>query len=227
VCSDGVLYEDSSIQIGFQSHFYKNQGRIVLYYGNFSAGPISNLSTHIVISNALAVNHQRPPAVVDSKKQEQQIIELTCLSEFIEPPLLKLDYTISGKAFSNQVKLPISVIKYQQPYRVTEQEFLKLWADMGNEKQIVVDTGAPANVSYCIQLFTEGFHLAVIPGTSWSVNNVVGCALFFSHTNHLPVLVRMEISPTTTLYRITVRTPSPTLSTAVLGVLSLILGKGD
>jgi len=225
VSSDGVIYEDNFIQIGHQSHFYKHQGRFVLYYGNFTTGPLQNLQTSIALTKELSANQQRPPAVVEPRKQEQQLIDITCLSEFVDPPLVKIDYTVGGRGFSQTIKLPVSVVKFVQPYRVTEQEFLKLWGETPNEKQQIVDTAAPSNVAYCIQIFTEGFHLAVIPGTSWSVNNVVGCGLFYSQSSNLPVLVRMEISPTTSLYRITVRTPSPTLSHGLLSTLALILGK--
>jgi len=233
VSPDGVLYEDNIIQVGVQSHFFKHQGRLVLSYGNFTGGPITNITTQLLstsaaTSNPLHLAQQRPPVSIDSKKQAQQLIDVTCLSEFVDPPALKLDYSVGGKPFSQIIKLPVVVLRFLQPHRITEQEFLKMWPEppnAQNEKQQVVDTGAPGNLSYAMQMFSEGFHMCVIPGTSWNQNNVVGCALFHCAAGCLPCLVRMEISPTTTLYRITVRSPSQALSVALLSLLAIIFGK--
>jgi len=94
-----------------------------------------------------------------------------------------------------------------------------------NEKQQIVDTGAPGNLPYAMAMFTDGFHMCVIPGTSWNANNCVGAGLFHCVAGCLPVLARMEISDSTSLYRITVRSPSPTLSAAVLALSATIFGK--
>jgi len=203
-----------------------------LSYGNFGSAPITNITTQLLststTSNPLQLAQQRPPSSIDSKKQSQQLIDVTCLSEFVDPPSLKIDFTIGGKQSSQILKLPVTVLRFLQPHRVTEQEFLKMWTEAPNaqnEKQQVVDTGAPGNLSYAMQLFSEGFHLCVIPGTSWNQNNVVGCGLFQCSQGCLPALVRMEISPTTTLYRITIRTPSQSLSVGLLSLIATIFGK--
>jgi len=225
VSPDGILHEDSAIQIGIQSHFFKHQGRLVLFYGNFTSSPITNLSVQIAPHTSIGVSLQKTPAGINPNKQEQQLVDVSCFSEFIEPPIMTVSYSVGGKPFSQTLKLPLVVVKFVQPHRVSEQEFLKLWPEMTTEQQQVIDTGAPANVQYAIQVFTEGFHLSVVPGTSWSVHNVVGAGIFYSASQALPVLIRMEVSPTTTLYRITVKTPSATLTTSVLAVLALIFGR--
>jgi len=224
ISPDGVIFQDTSLQVGVQSHFFKHQGRLVLYYGNFTTGPISDFSTQISPTPALQINLQNPPLMIEPKKQEMQVIDMTCLSEFIDPPVLNLSYSVNGRRFSQAIKLPVVSVKFIQPNRASESEFLKMWPELKAEVQQVVDTNAPANVPYCIQLFTEGFHLGVIPGTSWSQNNVVGSGNLFTATKHLPCLVRMEISPTTTLYRITVRSDTPTLSMSLLNTFVATLG---
>eukprot|EP01101_Sappina_pedata_P001386 TRINITY_DN11474_c0_g1_i1.p1 TRINITY_DN11474_c0_g1~~TRINITY_DN11474_c0_g1_i1.p1 ORF type:complete len:261 (+),score=82.88 TRINITY_DN11474_c0_g1_i1:32-784(+) len=232
VSPDGILYQDDNIQIGFQTHFFKHQGRVVLSIGNYTDQPMNNINTLLMSKNVnpnpLHLAQQRPPAAIEPKKQIQHVVEVNCLSDFVDPPAIKIDYSLAGKPFTHIVKIPVSVLRFIQPNRITEQEFLKMWVEQPNpqnERVQVVDTGAPGNLAYAMQMFSEGFHLCVIPGKSWNQNNVVGSGLFHSNDGIIPVLVRMEISATTPLYRITVRSPTPILSTALLGIASTIFGR--
>jgi len=227
VSPDGILYEDTFIQIGFESHFHKQSGRLVLYYGNLTIQPISNINTTIFPMNSIATNIQIPPQVIEPRRQAQQIIDFTCLSDFIDFPTLQINYVAAGRPFNHSIRLPIVATKFVQPLHLTAPQFLKSWAETTSEKQQVVDTGAPPSVPYVVQLLAEGFHLSVIPneGSSWNVNNVVAAGLFTCATKQFPVLLRMEVSPTTFLYRLTIRTPSPILTASIMAILSVILGK--
>jgi len=227
VSPDGVLYEDNFLQIGFESHFHKQSGRLTLYYGNFSGQPITNITTNINTFNSLQLSASLPPSTIEPKKQEQQTIDVVCHGEIPDSPTMQFNYLIGGRPFTQQLRLPMVVNKFIQPVRLTDKEFLQNWAQLSAEKQQVVDTGSPASVPYVVQLFTEGFHLSVIPneGTSWSNNNIVGAGLFTCSTGNHLCLVRVEVSATTFLYRTTIRSPSPILTSSLITLMSIILGK--
>jgi len=131
---------------------------------------------------------------------------------------------------------------HHQPLPINEQEFLKMWTESSVEKQYVVDTKAPCNIPYAAQVpfsscwlpeaktycrdyqvLVEGFRLAITPG-SWAQTNVVAAGTFFSSAGPQNVLLRLEVSTTTPLYRITVRSNSQALTASFSNLLQIHFG---
>jgi len=222
VSNDGVLFEDDLIQVGYQIGTQRELGRLILYYGNFTNDKM-NLTTALSAENMTVQPVGPLPSVLDSKKQVQQQLNITNNGEFYEPPLIKVNYSAAGKNLQKVLKLPLSVNKFIAPLQLNEPEFLKMWTESSVEKQYVVDTKAPCNIAYAAQVLVEGFRLAIIQG-SWVQTNLVGAGTFFSSAGPQNVLLRMEISTTTPLYRITVRSNSVPLSSSFSNLLQIHFG---
>lgn len=222
VSNEGVLFEDDVIQIGYQVGSQRELGRLVLFYGNFTNEKM-NLTTALS-AEGMTVQPVGPlPSLLEPKKQVQQQLNITNNGEFVEPPLIKVNYGVAGKNFQKVLKLPLSVNKFISPLQINEQEFLKMWTESPAEKQYVVDTKAPCNIPYAAQVLVEGFRLAITPG-SWAQTNVVAAGTFFSSAGPVNVLLRLEVSTTTPLYRITVRSTSAAITNSLSNLLQVHFG---
>jgi len=223
VSNDSIVYEDDLLQIGYRLGTQGEAGRIVLYYGNLTNEKL-NLTTALA-ADQMSVQPIGPlPAILEPKKQVQQQLNVTNVNDYLEPPLLRVTYGTANKNCQKVLKLPLTVNKFTQPAAISEAEFLKNWGEFANEKQYVVDTKAPANQSYVAQVLQEGFHLAYIQGSWNPQTNIVAAGEFVSQTRKHRILLRMELSATTPLYRITVRSSSPAIATAFANLLQIHFG---
>jgi len=223
VSNEGVLFEDELIQVGYQLGTQRELGRLILFYGNFSNDKL-NLTTALSSEQIAVVPVGPLPSSLDGKRQAQQQLNISTQTEFIEPPLLKVNYGVGNRNFQKVLKLPLTINKFFSPLNLSEQDFLNLFRDSPAEKQVVVDTKAPANAQYVNQVLQEGFRMAIISG-SWANTNVVAAATFHvANAAPVHVLVRMELSLTTPLYRITIRSASPNIATALISLLQVHFG---
>eukprot|EP01100_Stratorugosa_tubuloviscum_P006724 TRINITY_DN285_c4_g1_i1.p1 TRINITY_DN285_c4_g1~~TRINITY_DN285_c4_g1_i1.p1 ORF type:complete len:504 (-),score=240.12 TRINITY_DN285_c4_g1_i1:82-1593(-) len=226
ISNNGVLYEDPGIQIGFQTFFQRELGRLVIYYGNFLEEPFTNISCSIAPHEGLSFQMQSPPQTIAPKQQEQQLINVSCLSQYDEPPILTIAFSFGTRNYVKNIKLPLVTTKFVTPLPVTENDFLRTWNDFNGdplEKQVVVNTKSQANIPYTVGAITEGFNFAAIPG-SWAANHVVAAGSFCASNKQIPVLVRLELSVTTPLCRITVKSSNGVVTQSILNLLATFLG---
>lgn len=69
----GILYEDTALQVGLQSRYSRSTGELLLFLGNKQAGqPLSGVSLVVAApSPAVQVLVGQPPAQLSPKQQVQ------------------------------------------------------------------------------------------------------------------------------------------------------------
>lgn len=93
MASEGVLYQDEYIQIGFKSEYSKGMGRMMLYYGNVSSQPLTGFTPSIPSVSYLNINAVAVANVLNPQSQVQQLVTMTCISnEATEQPSLHLSF---------------------------------------------------------------------------------------------------------------------------------------
>ncbi|RXM34515.1 AP-2 complex subunit alpha-2 [Acipenser ruthenus] len=111
VCkNNGVLFENQLMQIGLKSEFRQNLGEY-------------NSRTK-----------QVDPAV-DGGAQVQQILNIECVSDFMEAPILNIQFRYGGALQNMSVKLPVTLNKFFQPTEMTSQDFFQRWKQLSIEQQ--------------------------------------------------------------------------------------------
>ncbi|KAG9342938.1 hypothetical protein JZ751_015154 [Albula glossodonta] len=96
VCkNNGVLFENQLLQIGIKSEYRQNLGRMYLFYGNKTSVQFLNVQTKPV------------EPLVEGGAQVQQVINIECLTDFSEAPLLNIKFRYGGALQNITLKLPL------------------------------------------------------------------------------------------------------------------------
>jgi len=220
--SEGVLYEDGTLQIGMKTEYQREMGRVMFYYGNSSMGPLINFSTAILPTPYLQVQAQPVVSSIGPKAQVQQLVTLVCTGDIPEPPVLQISF-VSSRPVNISLRLPIIVSKFTEPLKLAAPDFFGQWKNFGSkpqEAQEVFRIQRPIDLNWISKVVGEGCHFAVLKGVDPSINNLVAAGTYHTASGTSTALVRIETNPQANMTRLTVRSPNNTLSVAVKGILT-------
>eukprot|EP00069_Balaena_mysticetus_P005815 bmy_04998T0 len=74
---------------------------------------------------------------VDGGAQVQQAVNIECVSDFTEAPVLNIQFRYGGTFQNVSVKLPITLNKFFQPTEMASQDFFQRWKQLSNPQQEV------------------------------------------------------------------------------------------
>ncbi|XP_021119681.1 AP-2 complex subunit alpha-2 isoform X2 [Heterocephalus glaber] len=142
VCkNNGVLFENQLLQIGLKSEFRQNLGRMFIFYGNKTSTQFLNFTPTLICADDLQanLNLQTKPVdpTVDGGAQVQQVVNIECVSDFTEAPVLNIQFRYGGTFQNVSVKLPITLNKFFQPTEMASQDFFQRWKQLSNPQQEV------------------------------------------------------------------------------------------
>jgi AP-2 complex subunit alpha len=222
VHSEGLLYEDAHMQIGLKSEFQRGMGRVMLYYGNTSKAPITQFATIVSPVNYLAVQVQELPSQIAPLTQEQQLINVSCISEFQDALSMQVSFLASGKSENLSLRLPIVLTKFVEPTPLNSSDFFMIWKSMQGapcEHQSIFKAAQPIDLSAISNLLFTGFRLAVLTGVDPNTNNLVASGTLFTTTKQVPVLLRLETNAEANMIRLSVRTSNGQVTASVKNLI--------
>ncbi|XP_066564810.1 AP-2 complex subunit alpha-2 isoform X2 [Amia ocellicauda] len=140
VCkNNGVLFENQLLQIGIKSEYRQNLGRMYLFYGNKTSVQFMGFSTVVSCPGELhtQLNVQTKPVEpqVEGGAQVQQVLNIECLSDFTDAPLLNIRLRYGGALQNLTLKLPITINKFFQPTEMSSQDFFQRWKQLSLPQQ--------------------------------------------------------------------------------------------
>eukprot|EP00824_Muranothrix_gubernata_P005104 TRINITY_DN16628_c0_g1_i1.p1 TRINITY_DN16628_c0_g1~~TRINITY_DN16628_c0_g1_i1.p1 ORF type:complete len:997 (-),score=234.02 TRINITY_DN16628_c0_g1_i1:53-3019(-) len=228
--NEGILYEDSNIQVGVKSEYHGSEGRMVLYYGNKAAAPMTTFRAHVPPTPALQIKMLALPPMVGPQQQVQQLLSVNCMQPFLEPPSLQLVYSYGEGRVNLALKLPIILSKFMEPleHYIPAAEFFRRWraipAPGPLENQAVFQAGEPIEIPKVTRLLQLGIRLAVLHQIDPNASNIVAVGTFFSAMGEAVVLLRLETNSQAGMYRMTVRAGNAQVTSAVASILKHELG---
>ncbi|XP_013929406.1 PREDICTED: AP-2 complex subunit alpha-1-like [Thamnophis sirtalis] len=97
VCkNNGVLFENQLLQIGVKSEFQQNLGRMYLFYGNKTSVQFQSFSPTVSypgdLQSQLKIQTKAVEPLVEGGAQVQQVLNIECLSDFTESPLINIKF---------------------------------------------------------------------------------------------------------------------------------------
>ncbi|XP_010792252.1 AP-2 complex subunit alpha-2 isoform X2 [Notothenia coriiceps] len=142
VCkNNGVIFENQLLQIGLKSEYRQNLGRIYVFYGNKTSSQFLSFSSSVTSSDTLKTQlnvHTMPvDPTVEGGAQLQQILNIECLSDFSDTPVLNVQFRYGGTLQNIAVKLPVMLNKFFQPTEMTSEDFFQRWKQLGVPQQEV------------------------------------------------------------------------------------------
>ncbi|XP_042299756.1 AP-2 complex subunit alpha-2 isoform X4 [Sceloporus undulatus] len=224
--NNGVLFENQLLQIGLKSEFRQNLGRMFIFYGNKTSTQFINFTSTLVCSDDLqsSLNLQTKPVdpTVEGGAQVQQIVNIECISDFMEAPVLNIQFRYGGTLQNISVKLPITLNKFFQPTEMASQDFFQRWKQLSSPQQEVQNI-FKANHPMDTEITKAkiiGFGTALLEDVDPNPVNFVGAGIIHTKSIQIGCLMRLEPNLQAQMYRLTLRTSKETVSRRLCELLS-------
>uniref|UniRef100_A0A8D3AVX2 AP-2 complex subunit alpha n=1 Tax=Scophthalmus maximus TaxID=52904 RepID=A0A8D3AVX2_SCOMX len=139
VCkNNGVLFENQLLQIGIKSEYRQNLGRMYLFYGNKTSVQFASFTTTVsypgeLQSHILSTKPVEP--LVEGGAQIQQVLNIECLTDFSDAPLLNIKFRYGGALQNLTLKLPVTINKFFQPTEMASHDFFQRWKQLSQPQQ--------------------------------------------------------------------------------------------
>lgn len=132
---EGILYQDSQIQIGLRSEYRGAIGCVILYFTNRSSVAIGSFtvtldnrsSEHLKAESKNLADSTIPP-----EGQAQQTIMFEARSVFRDPPTVRVSY-LAGALQALTLQLPVVMHKFMEAASLSAEDFFKRWRQIGGE----------------------------------------------------------------------------------------------
>ncbi|ADV23640.1 AP-2 complex subunit alpha [Cryptococcus gattii E566] len=231
--NEGVLYEDTFIQIGVKAEYHGHLGRIALFFGNKADQPFTSFSALIDNPSPSAINihfHDAPVGEISAKAQIQEMIHVECREVFFHEggtPLLRLSFLVGEERKILVLKLPVFLSKFAEGVHLESGPFFERWKIIGGpprEAQLIFPIKLTANGTVDIgrnQRIITGNKLSVLPDIDHKPENIVFAGvLHMSSAGKVGILGRMEPNKDAKLCRLTVRSTNEHVSAEILSLTS-------
>ncbi|XP_049321420.1 AP-2 complex subunit alpha-2 isoform X2 [Astyanax mexicanus] len=227
VCkNNGVLFESQLLQIGLKSEFRQNLGRMYIFYGNKTSTQFLNFSSSVVcpepLSSQLNIHMKAADPVLDGGAQLQQILNIECISDFVEAPVLNIQFRYGGSTQNISVRLPVTLNKFFQPTEMTSQDFFQRWKQLSAPQQEVqkIFKAKHSMDTEITKAKIIGFGTALLDGVDPNPSNFVGAGVIHTKTIQVGCLLRLEPNTQAQMYRLTLRTSRESVTQRLSNLLS-------
>ena len=184
---EGILYEDSQIQIGLRSEYRGSMGCLIIYFTNRSSIAIGSFTTTLdnQSSDALKIDTKSlPDSTIQPEAQAQQTIMFNALAPFSLPPTIRVSY-LAGALQALTLQLPVTSHRFMDPADLSADDFFKRWRQIG---------GPPRETQRVVGLSTKGASIdraftnrmvgklrwGVLKGVDPNERNVVGAGVLYT-----------------------------------------------
>lgn len=194
---EGILYEDSQIQVGVRSEYRGELGCIIMYFTNKSSFAINSFTTTLNNPSAEHIKidvKSLPETTVQPSTQTQAMIMLEARSVFTLAPTIRISW-LAGALQALTLQLPLAIHKYLEPAQLSADDFFKRWKQIGGpgprEAQRIFSGKDVAPVP--TRRILEGFKWGVLDEVDPNKKNFVAASvLHTSQAGKIGCLVRLE-----------------------------------
>jgi len=196
---EGVLYEDSQIQIGLRSEYRGHVGVVKMYFTNkapFSIGSFTTTLDNKSAPNLKIDTKSLPEATIEGGSQTQQTMFCTAYGPFSEPPTMRISY-LAGALQAYTLRLPVLLHRYMDPSELSAEDFFKRWRQIGAGAMEAQSTFGLTNKNASL---SDQYTKETVLGLRWKIlnnvdpneKNLVGCAVFQTEKGKTGCLLRLE-----------------------------------
>nr|XP_057934798.1 AP-2 complex subunit alpha-2-like isoform X2 [Doryrhamphus excisus] len=227
VCkNNGVLFENQLLQIGLKCEYRQNLGRMYVFFGNKTSSQFLSFSSTVrsedTLNTQLNVHAKMVDPVIEGGAQVQQILNIECVSDFSDAPVLDIQFRYGGALQNISIKLPVMLNKFFQPTEMTSDDFFQRWKQLGlpqQEVQKIFKAKHPMDIEVT-KAKILGFGVALLEGVDPNPANFVGAGVVHSKSSQVGCLLRLEPNKQAQMYRLTLRTSRDSVSQRLCDLLS-------
>ena len=197
---EGILYQDSQIQVGLRSEYRGPMGCVILYFTNRSSSTMGSFTTTLDNRSAehLKIDSKNlPDSTIQPDSQVQQTIMFDAKSVFLDPPTIRISY-LAGSLQALTLQLPVVIHKFMEPAALSSEDFFKRWRQIGGPpRELQKVFGLVSKDRRMSDSFThemaERFRWGLLKGVDPNTKNIVGaCVLHTSEGGKFGCLLRLE-----------------------------------
>ncbi|KAF4093210.1 hypothetical protein AMELA_G00030140 [Ameiurus melas] len=214
--NNGVLFENQLLQIGIKSEYRQNLGRMYLFYGNKTSVQFVSFTT--------TLNVQLKPVdpLVEGGAQVQQVINIECLTDFCEAPLLNIKFRYGGALQNLTLKLPVTINKFFQPTEMASHDFFQRWKQLSlpqQESQKIFKANHAMDTEV-LKAKLLGLGTALLENVDPNPENFVCAGVVQTKAQQVGCLLRLEPNAQAQMYRLTLRSSKDTVSKRLCELLA-------
>ena len=193
----GVLYEDSQIQIGLRSEYRGPVGCLILYFTNRSSSAIGSFTTTLdnPCPEQLKVDTKNlPDSNIAAEAQAQQTIMFNALTVFDRAPTMRVSY-LAGALQALTLQLPMVLHKFMDNAELGAEDFFKRWRQIGGqprEAQKVVSVEGGRTDKASTEKMVEKMGWGLLKGVDPNERNLVGASVVHLAVGKMGCLLRLE-----------------------------------
>uniref|UniRef100_A0A8C4DY24 AP-2 complex subunit alpha n=1 Tax=Dicentrarchus labrax TaxID=13489 RepID=A0A8C4DY24_DICLA len=226
VCkNNGVLFENQLLQIGIKSEYRQNLGRMYLFYGNKTSVQFASFTTTVscpgeLQSHILSMHLLEP--LVEGGAQIQQVLNIECLTDFSDAPLLNIKFRYGGALQNLTLKLPVTINKFFQPTEMTSSDFFQRWKQLSQPQQEAQKI-FKANHSMDTEVLKAkllGLGTALLDNVDPNPENYVCAGVIQTKGQQVGCLLRLEPNAQAQMYRLTLRCSKDSVSRRLCELLA-------
>uniref|UniRef100_A0A674BK20 AP-2 complex subunit alpha n=1 Tax=Salmo trutta TaxID=8032 RepID=A0A674BK20_SALTR len=217
VCkNNGVLFENQLLQIGIKSEYRQNLGRMYLFYGNKTSVQFVSFNT------TLNVQTKTVEPLVEGGAQVQQVINIECLTDFIDAPLLNIKFRYGGALQNISLKLPVTINKFFQPTEMAAADFFQRWKQLSQPQQEAqkIFKASHGMDTEVLKAKLLGLGTALLENVDPNPENYVCAGVIQTKAQQVGCLLRLEPNAQAQMYRLTLRSSKDTVSQRVCDLLA-------
>ncbi|XP_029997375.1 AP-2 complex subunit alpha-2 isoform X1 [Sphaeramia orbicularis] len=229
VCkNNGVLFENQLLQIGIKSEYRQNLGRMYLFFGNKTSVQFASFTTTVSCPGELQsqLNVQTKPVepLVEGGAQIQQVLNIECLTDFSEAPLLNIKFRYGGALQNLTLKLPVTINKFFQPTEMASHDFFQRWKQLSQPQQEAQKI-FKANHSMDTEVLKAkllGLGTALLDNVDPNPENYVCAGVIQTKSQQVGCLLRLEPNAQAQvhMYRLTLRCSKDSVSKRLCELLA-------
>ncbi|XP_036793834.1 AP-2 complex subunit alpha-1 isoform X4 [Oncorhynchus mykiss] len=227
VCkNNGVLFENQLLQIGIKSEYRQNLGRMYLFYGNKTSVQFVSFSTIVScpgeLQSQLNVQTKTVEPLVEGGAQVQQVINIECLTDFIDAPLLNIKFRYGGALQNISLKLPVTINKFFQPTEMAAADFFQRWKQLSQPQQEAqkIFKASHGMDTEVLKAKLLGLGTALLENVDPNPENYVCAGVIQTKAQQVGCLLRLEPNAQAQMYRLTLRSSKDTVSQRVCDLLA-------
>ncbi|KAM9844161.1 AP-2 complex subunit alpha-2 isoform 3-T3 [Aulostomus maculatus] len=227
VCkNNGVLFENQLLQIGIKSEYRQNLGRMYLFYGNKTSVQFASFTTTVScpgeLQPQLNVQTKQVEPLVEGGAQIQQVLNIECLTDFSDAPLLNIKFRYGGALQNLTLKLPVTINKFFQPTEMSSHDFFQRWKQLSQPQQEAQKI-FKANHSMDTEVLKAkllGLGAALLDNVDPNPENYVCAGVIQTKGQQVGCLLRLEPNAQAKMYRLTLRCSKDSVSKRLCELLA-------
>uniref|UniRef100_A0A8C2A9N7 AP-2 complex subunit alpha n=1 Tax=Cyprinus carpio TaxID=7962 RepID=A0A8C2A9N7_CYPCA len=221
VCkNNGVLFENQLLQIGIKSEYRQNLGRMYLFYGNKTSVQFITFTTTVTCPGDTLVLEP----LIEGGAQVQQVINIECLTDFSDAPLLNIKFRYGGALQNLTLKLPVTINKFFQPTEMASHDFFQRWKQLSlpqQEAQKIFKANHAMDTEVLKAKNIINFlGMALLENVDPNPENFVCAGVIQTKAQQVGSLLRLEPNAQAQMYRLTVRSSKDTVSKRLCELLA-------